>query len=127
MDYIYKDGELCHYGVLGMKWGQRRAQNRLARIERKAAKKGWSDDTTAVAKIKTKKLNQMSNSELKKFNERVRLENEYKNLTKKQVGPGRKFVNEIARETAKDTVKSYTTKFAKQGIDWFINRAKEPI
>lgn len=26
-DYIYKDGELCHYGILGQKWGIRRFQN----------------------------------------------------------------------------------------------------
>ena len=29
-DYIYKDGELMHYGVKGMKWGVRR--NRLTNI-----------------------------------------------------------------------------------------------
>ena len=126
-DYVYVDGELMHYGVLGMKWGVRRSQRQLDRIGRKAKKNNWSDDAKSAAEIKTKKLKQMSNSELKKLNERIRLEKEYANLTKKQQSAGSKFVSDIVRETAKDTAKSYTTKYAKQGVDWVIDRIKQPI
>jgi hypothetical protein len=118
------NNELYHYGVLGMKWGVRRSKAQLDRIGRKATKNGWSDDAKTAAEIKTKNVKQMSNSELKKLNERIRLEREYSNLTTRQKSAGEKFVSDIARETAKDTVKSYTTKYAKQGIDWAINNLK---
>lgn len=72
--------ELYHYGVLGMKWGTRRAQNKLNRVDRRSKKGNWSSDATEVAKIKTKKVSQMSNTELNKVNNRKNLERDYKRL-----------------------------------------------
>lgn len=89
-NYIYTNGELCtedelmHYGVLGMKWGQRRAQRRATSIERKGHRKGWSDDAIDVSKIRAKKVKQMSNAELKKLNERNQLEVTNRDLKRKQ-------------------------------------------
>lgn len=83
-NYIYKDGELMHYGIPGMRWGVRRAQRREARIERKGARKGWSNDTIDVSKIRAKKVKQMSNAELKKLNERNQLEVTNRDLKRKQ-------------------------------------------
>lgn len=112
---------LQHYGVLGMKWGQRRAQRKLDRIEKKAKKQGWDDDATAAARLKTKKVSQMSNAELKKLNERIRLENEYKNLNKRDTSAGKKFVADIMKETSKEIAKDYTKKYAKKGIELVSN------
>ena len=36
MNYTIYNGELCHYGVKGMKWGQRRAQKKVTRKLRNA-------------------------------------------------------------------------------------------
>ena len=83
-DYIYVNGELMHYGVPGMRWGVHRAQKRTTGVEKKGAKKGWSDDTIEVAKIKTKRVKQMSNADLKKLNERNQLEVTNRELKKKQ-------------------------------------------
>lgn len=83
-NYIYSNGELMHYGIPGMRWGVRRAERRAARIERKGAKKGWSEDTIDVSKIKTKNVKQMSNAELRKLNERNQLEVTNRDLKRKQ-------------------------------------------
>lgn len=80
--------ELYHYGVLGMKWGVRRAQKQLSRIDRKAKKDKWSDDAKEAARIKTKKVSQMSNAELNKLNNRRNLERNYKQLNPSAIKRG---------------------------------------
>lgn len=83
-EYIYSNGELIHYGIPGMRWGVRRAQKRSAKIERKGRKKGWSEDTIDVSKIRSKKVSQMSNAELRKLNERNQLEITNRDLKHRQ-------------------------------------------
>lgn len=81
--------ELYHYGVLGMKWGVRRDRSRSGDSNRK---KSRSEDSRDASAIKKKKLNQMSNAELKRVNERRRLEQEYSRLNPKSVSRGWKYV-----------------------------------
>lgn len=112
------NNELRHYGILGMKWGVRRSQAQLARIGKKAKKQDWSEDAKTAAEIRTKKVKQMSNAELKKLNERTRLEKEYKNLNKKDKAAGQKFVSDVLKESSKDLAKDYTKKGMKKGIEF---------
>ena len=74
--------ELYHYGVPGMKWGVRRSQNKLDRINKRSKKNDWSEDATTAAKIKTKKVSQMTNAELRKLNDRRNLEQQNANLSR---------------------------------------------
>lgn len=69
--------ELYHHGILGMHWGVRRYQNKDGSLTRKGKQRRMSQDAKDVAKIKKKKLYEMSNEELKKYNNRKSLENSY--------------------------------------------------
>lgn len=44
-DYIYSDGELYHYGVLGMKWGKRKAAKQIyTKIKRNSGRDKYFTD-----------------------------------------------------------------------------------
>ena len=83
------NNELYHYGVLGMKWGVRRNRSRSGGSRKK---RSMSDDARDASTIKKKKVSQMSNAELRKLNERTRLEQEYSRLNPKSVSRGWKYI-----------------------------------
>lgn len=74
--------ELYHAGIKGMKWGVRRYQNKDGSLTPAGKKRysNWSDDAKTAASIKKKGVKEMSNAEIKKLNERTRLEQEYSRL-----------------------------------------------
>lgn len=69
--------ELYHYGVIGMKWGKR-----------KARQDSWSDDAKKTSEIQKKNVKQMSNNELRTANERAQLERNYSQLNPGKIKKG---------------------------------------
>ena len=66
--------ELTHYGVIGMKWGRRKASSGSS-----------SADHISVSGLRKKKLNEMSNDELTQLTKRLQLERQYKELNMSKV------------------------------------------
>lgn len=87
-----ENNELQHAGVKGMKWGIRRYQNKDGSLTPAGRKRYGSDDHRTAHELKKKKVSQMSNAELKKLNERIRLEQDYSRLNPGTIQKGWKFV-----------------------------------
>ena len=119
---MMQNNELYHWGTKGMKWGVRRYQYKDGTLTPKG-KKRYSEDAFRTKNLKKKNLNQMSNAEIRALNERMQLEQNYKNLKKQRKSAGRKFIEDVAYETAKNTASEYAKKYAKKGIDYVISNA----
>lgn len=92
------DDFFAHYGVKGMRWGVRRRAD--GTVER-TGKRMKSEDYTTSREIMKKRPYEMSNSELKKLNERLQLEQTYAQLSQKNnVGKVRKGENYVKTATS---------------------------
>ena len=98
-------GELYHWGVKGMKWGVRRYQNKdgsLTHRGRKRQKELSADEKErASRKNDLKNRRTMSDADLRKKIERIKMEKEFKNLTNEDINSGKTFVNEIMSSAGK--------------------------
>lgn len=87
--------ELYHHGIKGQKWGVRRFRNTdgtLTSAGKRRAKA--SADRDKVNEIRKKKVSEMSNQELRDANNRLQLERQYNDLTRKK-SIGKKAVTAI--------------------------------
>lgn len=82
------NNELYHYGVPGMRWGVRKSY--------KSAGQNDSDDAKEARKIKTKKVNEMTNDELQKLNKRQQLEKTHRELNPSKIAKGIAIAGAIA-------------------------------
>lgn len=105
--------ELMHFGVKGMKWGVRKS--------RITNSKKWSSSKQA-------KIDGMSDDQLRRINNRIRLEKEYRQLTQTRMERYRskagKAAEEAAFNTLQNAIQKGLKKAASQGGSAVIKGAK---
>ena len=121
------ENNLQHHGIPGQKWGVRRFQNKDGSLTT-AGKKRVKDGNSAVKderKEASKNRLNLSDADLKKRIERMKLEKEMKDLTDADLSPGKKFINEVLSTSGKriaTTVVTGATLYAiKSGLEGKID------
>ena len=98
--------ELHHHGIKGMRWGVRRYQNpdgsRTALGKKRESSRNDKEKKARKADVKNRRT--MSDADLKKRVERMKLEKEYKTLVDEDTAPGKKYVFEILSAVGKKTL-----------------------
>lgn len=123
------DNELYHHGVKGMKWGvrktpvrsssgatQKQKSNTLSLFKKKKTTRNASVAKSSPAQ--TKSVKDMSDDELRRKIERVRLEQQYQQLNPKTVSRGQQIAKRVmnnvivpaAEDLGKQVVKSFMAK-----------------
>lgn len=97
--------ELMHYGVIGMKWGKRRARTQ-------------APEYTNAKKLQKKKLSELSNDELKTLNTRMDLESRNRQLKRQNIGTGKKVLIGILAAAGTQVAVSYVKKYMQKGVDY---------
>jgi hypothetical protein len=126
---------LLHYGILGMKWGVRRknpsvqvnshpapvTRPKLVESNPVVPDRNVSGTLRPLINVRNPP-NVYTDAELSAITKRLQLEKQYRDLTKTEVSAGKKFVNEVLQNSAKQTATAYVTKYMTKGIDEAIKR-----
>ena len=102
--------QLYHFGTKGMHWGDRKYQNkdgtRTALGKKRDRELDESEDHARSRDSRSKGTKSLSNDELKKLNERLKLEEDYKKLTK--VEKSESWVKEAIQSAGKQALTDFS-------------------
>lgn len=109
-----------HFGIKGMKWGFRKSRSAKTRAKRRARN---SAKTSAKWKKKYQNRASMSDKDIRKATERLRLENDFAEQIKRNAQVTMKPANKDSffRDIAKTVVGSATQSTVKKSIDYGFN------
>lgn len=118
---------LCHYGVLGMKWGRRKQRPKSStissrRAEKKAEKQRIKEARNELKKPKKKtRIKDLSDQELQSKINRLQMEKRYRDLKKDEVSAGRKLLGDILMTSGKTVGVQVVTYVAGKAVNKAFN------
>lgn len=117
-----ENNELNHAGIKGMKWGVRRYQNKDGSLTPEGRKR-YADSNDDFISARSKSIQNMSDTELTKALNRVRMEQQYKELTKVEKSAGRKWLESTLANIGSQVATKIGTAAATAGIGAILNKA----
>ena len=105
--------QLYHFGITGQKWGVRRYQNEDGTRtpvgkKRDAQSIPKSEDHKISREARSRATEGLSNDELKKLNERLRLEADYRNLTTEKMQKSESFVKRAIKSGGEQALSEFS-------------------
>lgn len=90
---------LMHHGIIGMKWGVRRTPEQLGHrqekrkeLKNKLVRSSGSRNSDTLREARSKDINKLSNQQLRDYNERLNLEQNFARLTEGKVKQGKDWI-----------------------------------
>lgn len=123
--------ELYHHGILGMKWGIRRFQNKDGSLTAEGRKRQNEKDgflkKSNKSVTKKKSIRDYSNSELVAMTNRLNLESNYMDAVKRHqtISKGQKFVNYVGSKILLPAVTDVAKNRAKKYMNKMIDEAEQ--
>ena len=114
---------LAHFGIPGMKWGQRRFQNEDGTYTEEGKRRRRlqirSDDYNRTKNLRNRNPKNLSDKELKEVTARLNLENNYKNATRN----GRNWAERILIGAGTAAATALASKAVNKGVEHLSSEA----
>lgn len=120
-----ENNTLQHHGIIGMKWGVRRYQNKDGSLTAAGKKRQRDDsDKNETLKPKKKSISEMSDAEIREKISRLELEKRLKELSSSTKSTrGKDFCLRVVEKIGENTLTNIGTQAANKALGLAINKA----